>query len=116
MPSIRSRDERWLRSRQIAWTAAFMATIGLALIGAGYGTLLALVDGFACPTPGADSEWGELSWSVLPPGPRCTWTAELHGVDRVEGPGPVTTLWLLILAVMAAVLRREHGRSFRLSD
>ena len=96
------------KGRRRIWALVVLATLGLAVIGGLYGLLLQFVGDMACPTPGRDSEWGTLSWSVLPPGPRCTWTEELNGIDRVEGPGPVMTAWLLTLAVAVVVERRTN--------
>jgi hypothetical protein len=101
--------ERRLRERQIAWTLLFLFTVALALIGIAYAMILS--DVTACATPGADSNWGELSWSVLPPGPRCTFTEEANGSDRVEGPGPGMSIWIAVLVGLAAVLGRGYRRT-----
>lgn len=105
--------DRELRRRQVAWTLLFLFTVALTLIGIAYAMLLD--DVLACPTPGADSNWGRLSWSVLPPGPRCTWTEELNGIDRVEGPGPGMSIWLAVLGTLAVVLARAYRRTFPLA-
>ena len=92
-----------------------LSAVGVAVVGVLYGLLLQFVGDQACPTPGRDSDWGSLSWSVLPPGPRCTWTEELNGVDRVEGPGPVMSIWLVTLALGLVVERRAH-RWWRIAE
>ena len=88
--------------------------MAVALAGVGYGVLLDFIGDAACPTPGRDSQWGRLSWSVLPPGPKCTWTEPLHGIDRVDGPGSVMSLWLVGLGLLAVGLVRWHRRAFPL--
>jgi len=103
-----------LRERQVLWTLLFLFTVGLALVGIAYA--MVLDDFFACPTPGADSDWGRLSWSVFPPGPRCTFTEELNGIDRVDGPGPGMSIWLVVLAALTVVLAREYRRTFPLAS
>ncbi len=105
--------DRAHRRRQVAWTLLFLFTVALALVGVAYAMLLD--DLLACPTPGADSNWGSLSWSVLPPGPRCTFTEELNGMDLVEGPGPGMSIWLAALVTLAVVLAREFRRTFPLA-
>lgn len=106
-------SDRSRRRRQVAWTLLFLFTVALALVGIAYAVLLN--DVLACPTPGRDSEWGRLSWWVLPPGPRCTFTEELNGVDRVDGPGPGMSIWLAALATFALVLVRGYRRMFPLA-
>jgi hypothetical protein len=96
------------RRRSLIWTLVLLSAVGLAVVGVLYGLLLQFVGDLACPTPGRDSDWGSLSWSILPPGPRCTWTEELNGIDRADGPGPVMTAWLVTLALAAVVERRAN--------
>lgn len=105
-------EDRQLRKRQVVWTLVFLFTISLALIGVAYGMFVEYADGLTCPTPGMDSNWGELSWSVLPPGPRCTWSEELNGITRVEGPGPVMSVWLASLVILTVSLGRVYRRAF----
>lgn len=107
------REDRSRRRRQVRWTLLFLFAIALAGIGIAYALLLN--DVLACPTPGRDSTYGDLSWSVLPPGPRCTWTAAEHGLDRVDGPSPVMSLWLLTLAGLAVRLVRTYRGTFPLA-
>jgi hypothetical protein len=99
--------------RQVVWTLLFLFTVALALVGIAYAVLLD--DLLACPTPGADSDWGRLSWSVRPPGPRCTFTEELNGVDLVEGPGPGMSIWLAVSLALTVVLARAFRRTFPLA-
>jgi hypothetical protein len=54
-----------------------------------------------CELQATDSNYGRRSWSAVPPGPVCTYTTEVNGVDKVDGPSPVTSLWLLTLLMLA---------------
>ena len=107
------RSGRW-RGRPLAWWGTLLAMIGLAGVGLLYGAFLVFIDDLACPTQGADSNWGQLSWSFMPPGPRCTWTQEMNGINRIQGPGPVMSVWLLVLIGLTIVLVR-WSRSARVS-
>ena len=102
------------RRRQVGWTLLFLFTVALALIGIGYAMLLG--DLTACPTPGQNSNWGEFSWSALPPGPRCTFTLEANGLNRVDGPGLGMSIWLATLIALAVVLCRTWRRTFPLAS
>ena len=88
------------------------------LVGLGYAALVQLSDDTYCPPFEGSSQYGELDWSVLPPGPTCTFTADVHGFDEVRGPTPVMSVWLAVLVVGPAVclalvrasrLRRSTG-------
>jgi hypothetical protein len=46
-----------------------------------------------------DSNYGQLSWSVLPPGHTCTWTAQDNGFDATEGPGWQGSAYIIVMAV-----------------
>jgi hypothetical protein len=88
-------------------------TLALAVGGVLY---LSYVDGDAtyCALDGADSNYGEASLSLWPPGPECEYTASLNGVDRVDSPGPATSIWIVTVAAMTVVLvstRRSRARS-----
>ena len=93
------------------WWAGLVATVTVALTGA---LLLSYVDGDAtyCALDGADSNYGVASLSLFPPGPECTYTRSLNGVDRVDGPGPATSIWLatLIIAGTALIWTRHAHR------
>lgn len=69
----------------------------------------------AAPTDAGGSVYdiGELSWSVVPPGPRCTWTNRPGGIDRTQGPSPVWSMWVLILLVLGSLGMRALCRSIR---
>jgi hypothetical protein len=86
----------------IAVVAVVLGSCGalLLLIGLGWAVLVHLLGSNVCQL--GDSNYGELSWSVLPPGPVCTWTAERDGFDYVEGPSHVVSVWLLVIAAIGA--------------
>jgi len=95
------RGGRWGR-RMLAYIATAAWTVVL-LAGLGYGALVQhLGDAYCEPFEGS-SQYGELRWSAFPPGPTCTFTADVHGFDAVRGPYPVMSTWLLVLAVGGAV-------------
>lgn len=66
--------------------------------------MLEFLDWGSCGEEG--SNYGTLGWSVLPPGPTCTWTVEANGFDKVQGPSPVMSVWLITLIVLGIVARR----------
>jgi len=91
------------RQRQAVRVVAFAAMAAWLLIlfvGVAWAALVifAYGDAYCEPFPGG-SDYGELRWSVWPPGPTCTFTAEVHGFDEVRGPYPVMSIWLAVLAV-----------------
>lgn len=87
----------------------------IAAIGTAYGLLVWDMGELYCPVEQGASTWGELSWSILPPGPVCTFTADVHGFDEVRGPYPVMSIWLLVLVVgaIAFVVARRRARARR---
>ena len=95
---------------RIGWWLGVAATLSLALLGVAYALLLDDVN--ACELDTGDSNYGSLSWSVLPPGPTCTYTEAANGVARSDGPGPAMTIWLLLLLIASVtlVLTRDHRR------
>lgn len=72
------------------------------LVGVLYATEVADSDS-NCPVSPEVSTYGTAGWSVLPPGPTCTFTAEAHGIDEVRGPTPVMSVWLGLLGLGAVV-------------
>ena len=48
----------------------------------------------------SDSNYGSLSWSVLPPGHVCTWTADANGFSGVEGPGWQGSVYVVGLGLL----------------
>jgi hypothetical protein len=63
-----------------------------------------------CEHEAGDSEFGELSWSIVPFGPVCTWHQRVNGFDERRGPYPFGTIWVLGVAAgpVAYVLVRRH--------
>jgi hypothetical protein len=108
------RGRHWSRLR----IAAYLLSIGwlaVLLLGVAYGAMVQMLGSAYCePVPGS-STYGELDWSIAPPGPTCTFTADIHGFDAVRGPYPVMSVWLAVLAIggvlCVALLRRAHTRS-----
>lgn len=86
--------------------------VAVLVLGVAYGILVNDADDLNCePTPGS-SDYGDFAWSVLPPGPTCTFTEALHGFDGVRGPQPVISVWMATLAIggmlSVATLRRSR--------
>ncbi len=75
--------------------------VAVAIVGLGWGAVVQVLDDGYCEK--VDSNYGKLSWSVVPPGPVCTWAADANGVDEVEGPSPVMSVWLVSLGVLGGV-------------
>lgn len=104
---------------RVRWSTSVIL-IGLvwfivAAIGTAYGLLVWDMDSMYCPVEQGVSTYGELSWSILPPGPVCTFTADVHGFDEVRGPYPVMSIWLLVLVIgaVAFVVARRRARAQR---
>lgn len=113
----RARRRRGLEGAD--WSSS-VVVIGLAwfiiaAIGTGYGLLVWDMGEMYCPIEQGLSTYGELSWSILPPGPVCTFTPDVHGFDEVRGPYPVMSIWLLVLVIgaVAFVVARRRGRAQR---
>jgi hypothetical protein len=95
---------------------ALLALVLVGIIGAGGLVFIAAQGSLGCELQATDSNYGRRSWSAVPPGPVCTYTTEVNGVDTVDGPSPVTSLWLLTLLMLAIAfvfsLRRAlHARA-----
>ena len=102
------------------WTGvgAFSAFVCVVVTILGLGGLLLInFEGdLGCELSGSDSNYGELTWSLVPPGPACTFTSEVNGVDKVDGPSPVTSIWLVLVSSSAvfsvwALLRARREQS-----
>jgi hypothetical protein len=90
------RGRRHLRIA-IAFVAA-LAWLGLLAIGVLVMVAIEVAPELWCDHPLHDSDYGEMSWSILPPGPMCTWSVENGNlVNDTRGPGPAFSLWLLSL-------------------
>lgn len=84
----------------------------IAAIGIAYGLNVWDMGSMYCPVEQGASTYGELSWSILPPGPVCTFTVDVHGFDEVRGPYPVMSIWLLVLVIgtVAFAVARRRAR------
>jgi hypothetical protein len=83
------------------------------LIGIGWAMLILVLDWGYCNR--GDSVYGQLRWSLVPPGPTCTWTVEADGFDAYQGPTAVMSIWLATLVaggLMAWILlgKARFGR------
>ena len=94
----------WVRERGLGrffWLVAAALTIGafiiVMLVGLAGLALIGVSGDLGCELQGSDSNYGALSWSVVPPGPVCTYTQAENGVDEVDGPASTTSLWILSL-------------------
>lgn len=96
----------------LLWWIGALATAVIALAGLAYAALISVLDNTTCTGAGGDSNYGAFSWSVMPPGPVCTYSVEQNGRAFVEGPGPEMSVWLLTLlaAAMVLVVTRRHRR------
>ena len=102
------------RGRIVVAVAAVLVWFGALTLGLGAIAVLELDAGLLCERAGSDANYGQVEWSLLPPGPRCRWTEEINGVDAVEEPGPLTSIWLaalvgLGLPVVWAIRRVARG-------
>lgn len=89
---------RRTRLRFLAFLAS-VVWVGILLVGVAYGVLVEALGPTYCELTPGSSAYGELGWSVLPPGPTCTFTEAVHGIDAVRGPYPVMSIWLAFLAI-----------------
>ncbi|MGB6059327.1 MAG: hypothetical protein WBF71_13805 [Microthrixaceae bacterium] len=95
--------DRLIKRRGWLTTLWILAWSGTLLVGLAFAWLLDNLGDSNCePTPGS-STYGKFGWSLIPPGPTCTFTAEVHGFDQVRGPSPVMTIWLAVLVIGAGV-------------
>jgi hypothetical protein len=83
---------------------------GLLLIGLAWGSLVVVMGDTYCEHPTRSSDYGNLSWSIVPPGPQCSWGSG-PGTE-VEGPTPVMSIWLVLLLVVGGLTLwvARHGR------
>ncbi|MEQ1699648.1 MAG: hypothetical protein ABMA25_06040 [Ilumatobacteraceae bacterium] len=97
--------KRW---RLLSWAAA-LSWLGVLLIGLAWGALILLLGDTYCD--GGLSNYGELSWSWLPPGPVCTWTAQSNGAVGRAGPTWVMSTWLIVLLVWGFAVRYARRKA-----
>jgi hypothetical protein len=93
----------------IVWTAVLF-------VGFVHAALAQFLGSSACEASPGDSNYGEFGWSLLPPGPTCTFTEEANGFAEVRGPGPYMSVWLFVLVVGGWVCVRLFRRARRFDD
>ncbi len=74
---------------------------GLLSIGLAWASYVIVTGPLYCEHPTESSKYGDLSWSILPPGPQCSW-ASGHGTE-VQEPTPVMSIWLVLLLVLGGL-------------
>jgi len=83
------------------------------------GLLISSFDTTYCAAPtgtkGSSYDIGELDWSLVPAGPRCTWADEQDGSDRTRGPSPIWTMWLLTLLILGWLIMRAARGAMRVA-
>jgi hypothetical protein len=69
-----------------------------------------------CEASSGDSNYGELRWSLLPPGHFCSWTTESNGFTATTRPNVLYTVVAVALLVGGVVIlaalisnRRRHS-------
>ena len=90
-----------------------IAWVGVALVGLAGLTIIAFQGDLGCELRASDSNYGTLSWSAVPPGPVCTFTTAQNGVDKVDGPSPDTSIWLLSLVGLGVASAWTVRRAMR---
>ena len=105
MPGQRPiRDPLAAITLSITWAA-------IAFVGLAYAVFLEFLDDSACER-GGDSNYGDFRWSLLPPGPVCTWTEERNGFAARDSVGLLTSVWLLALLVLGFMAVRAIKRLY----
>lgn len=100
------------RGRLLALVAA-AGWSAILLFGLAYAAFVNYMGELGCAASAGDSNYGRRDWSVLPPGPTCTYTSDLNGFDRVDGPTPIMFIWIVGLVLGAAVCLALLSRSRR---
>ena len=115
-PSRRTPDSKAARVS----TAVLLIAIGLwsltLLVGLGYAVLVNSLGSMYCEPFEGSSQYGELRWSVWPPGPTCSFTQSVHGFSETRGPTPVMTIWIAAIGIglcliVALIVRRQSRRT-----
>lgn len=97
---------RWITASATRMLGAALAVAWLLTLaaGMGYALLVQLRGSTYCEPSEGSSQYGDLSWSVLPPGPTCRFSQEVHGFDATRGPTPVMSIWIAALLLGACVI------------
>jgi hypothetical protein len=86
------------------WRAALVLIsvgwAGVLSLGLAWGSFVVVADDLYCERTPGSSDYGDLGWSIVPPGPQCSWP----GVDEVRGPTPVMSVWLGLLLVLGGLM------------
>lgn len=70
----------------------------------------------SCERPDGSSNYGELTWTAVPPGPTCTWTEATNGFDGEERIWSYTFAvvgWVAAAPVLAFWFRHPKARGTR---
>lgn len=87
----------------LGWAAILSMTLAYVVAWTYFGDL-------SCEAFPDTSSYGEVVWSVVPPGPICTFTEANNGFDEVRGPSPVMSILIFLLiagGVLVAMLLRS---------
>ena len=99
---VRTARRRWVLVATAAWVTAAVVPLAWVLYNV-------LADETACER--TDSEYGSLSWSLMPPGRVCRYDAVDHLPAATVGPSAWESVYLVGLAVCAAVVGTLWYRS-----
>jgi hypothetical protein len=77
------------------WVGLLLTWLAVTLLGVTAIWARAWVGDLGCEANQGDSNYGELQWSMLPPGPKCVFTEEANGYAATEGPSPAWSVWFL---------------------
>ena len=103
------RSRRLLRTARRVVVAVWIVWVSIGVLG--IAATQELGD-LGCEHETGDSNYGELSWSVVPFGPVCTWAIEANGIDDRDGPSLAGSIWILGVLAGPAVyigLRRQQS-------
>lgn len=76
------------------------------LAGSAFALFIDMLGDVLCSEPPDDSNFGRFGWSVIPPGPTCTFTKATNGYDAVRGPSPLMSIWIIGVVVGAVITFR----------
>jgi len=94
----------------LAAIALSITWVMIALAGWGFALFIQFFGDSFCER--GDSNYGDMRWSLLPPGPVCKWTEQRNGFAASDGPGPLTSVWLVVLLVLGFLAVRSIKRLY----
>jgi hypothetical protein len=97
-------QQRWPGLWRVAAVLLAVSWTGLLVLGLAWSVLITFAGDLYCEHSAGDSYFGEFSWSIVPPGPQCTWTTGTSGIDETYGPTPVISIWLLALLTLGGLV------------